>query len=281
MRRNGMGQQGMRRPGRIAGALAGSVLLAGCGTGGFSGVYDMPLPGGADLGAAPYRITARFTDVLDLVPQASVKVDDAPGGRVDKVVLAPDTHSAVVHMSVNGTVRLPGNASAVLRQSSLLGEKFIELDTPAREKATGRLAEGAVIPVSRTNRNPEVEEVLGALSLLLNGGGVNQLKDITRELNNTFSGNEPQIRALLGRVDQLATELDGQRGDIVRAIDGLDRLAGTLKGQTGNLTNALDNLGPGLKVVTEQRDQLVGMLGSLDRLSGVTVDTIKDRKSVV
>ena len=29
-----------------------------------------------------------------------------------------------------------------------------------------------IIGLDRTNRNPEVEEVLGALSLLLNGGGV-------------------------------------------------------------------------------------------------------------
>jgi phospholipid/cholesterol/gamma-HCH transport system substrate-binding protein len=261
---------------RFLALSAVTLLVAGCGTGGFSGLYNTALPGGADLGGHPYRITAQFADVLDLVPQASVKVNDVAVGRVDKIDLAPDTRSALVSMTVNGDVHLPANAYADLRQSSLLGEKFVELRDPTGQQATGTLTNNAVIPLARTNRSPEVEEVLGALSLLLNGGGVNQLQDITRELNKALTGNEPQIRALLSRVDQLATELDGQKGEIIRVIDGL---SSTLVGQTSNLGNALDNLAPGLAVVTQQRDQLVGMLQSLDTLSGVAVDTVNKSKN--
>ncbi|GHF82060.1 phospholipid/cholesterol/gamma-HCH transport system substrate-binding protein [Amycolatopsis bartoniae] len=262
---------------RLLGVLVVVLLLGGCGTGGFSGLYDLPLPGGADLGDHPYHVSARFADVLDLVPQASVKVNDVAVGRVDKIELAPDTRSAIVDMRVNGDVKLPANSYADLRQSSLLGEKFVELREPA-SGAEGTLTDNAVIPLDHTNRNPEVEEVLGALSLLLNGGGVNQLADITRELNKTLTGNEAEIRALLSRVDQLATELDGQKSEIIRAIDGLNRLSSTLTGQTANLSNALDNLAPGLQVLTQQRDQLVGMLQSLDTLSGVAVNTIDQSK---
>jgi phospholipid/cholesterol/gamma-HCH transport system substrate-binding protein len=263
---------------RLLGVLIVVLLVGGCGSGGFSGLYSTPLPGGADLGDHPYEVTAQFADVLDLVPQASVKVNDVAVGRVDKIELAPDTRSAMVSMRVNGDVKLPANSYADLRQSSLLGEKFVELREPTGQDATGTLTDGAVIPLARTNRNPEVEEVLGALSLLLNGGGVNQLRDITRELNKALTGNEAEIRALLSRVDQLATELDSQKGDIIRAIDGLNRLSSTLVGQTANLSNALENLAPGLAVVTQQRDQLVGMLQSLDALSGVAVDTVNKSK---
>ncbi|MFF5987491.1 MCE family protein [Prauserella flavalba] len=259
---------------RLLPALAACVLLAGCGDGGFGGLYNTPLPGGADLGDHPYRVTAQFADVLDLVPQAAVKVNDVAVGRVEKVELAKDTKSAIVTLAVNGDVVLPANADARLRQSSLLGEKFVELGPPSSERATGTLADGARIPLGRTNRNPEVEEVLGALSLLLNGGGIEQLSTITEELNAALSGNEAEVRALLSRVDELATELDGQKGEIIRAIDGLNRLSSTLVAQTGNLTTALDHLEPGLRVVTAQRDQLVGMLRSLDTLSGVATDTI-------
>ncbi|MFD9891131.1 MCE family protein [Amycolatopsis sp. NPDC059027] len=267
---------------RIAGVLAGVLVLAGCSDGGFNGLYSTPLPGGADIGDHPYRITAQFTDVLDLVPQASVKVNDVAVGRVEKVTLTPDTRTAVVSMTVNGDISLPANAHAELRQSSLLGEKFVDLRAPTAEKAEGKLGEGAQIPLARTNRNPEVEEVLGALSLLLNGGGVEQLQKISHELNDALSGNEPEIRALLSHVDELATQLDGHKGEILRAIDGLDKLSRTLTGQTQNLGNALDNLAPGLKIVTDQRDQLVGMLQSLNKLSGVAVDTVtKSRDQLV
>ncbi|WP_370972745.1 MCE family protein [Amycolatopsis sp. cg9] len=267
---------------RFAGVLAGLLVLAGCSDGGFNGLYGTPLPGGADVGDHPYHVTALFTDVLDLVPQSSVKVNDVAVGRVDKISLTPDTRSALVAMTVNGDIALPANARAELKQSSLLGEKFVELSVPAAEPAAGKLADGAQIPLGRTNRNPEVEEVLGALSLLLNGGGVEQIQKISHELNDALSGNEPEIRALLSRVDELATQLDGHRTEIVRAIDGLAKLSKTLTGQTQNLSNALDNLAPGLKIVTDQRDQLVGMLNALNTLSGVAVDTVtKSRDQLV
>ncbi|WP_328607805.1 MCE family protein [Amycolatopsis sp. NBC_00345] len=259
---------------RLAGVLAGVLVLAGCSDGGFSGLYSTPLPGGPDLGDHPYHVTALFTDVLDLVPQSSVKVNDVAVGRVDRITLTPDTKAALVAMTVNGDISLPANAHAELRQSSLLGEKFVELSEPSAEKPAGHLADGAQIPLGRTNRNPEIEEVLGALSLLLNGGGVDQIQNISHELNDALAGNEPQMRALLSRVDDLATQLDGHKAEILRAIDGLGKLSHTLTGQTQNLTTALDNLAPGLKILADQRDQLVGMLNALNKLSGVAVDTV-------
>ncbi|MGW7531559.1 MCE family protein [Amycolatopsis sp. NPDC054798] len=259
---------------RLAGVLAGVLVLAGCSDGGFNGLYSTPLPGGPDVGGHPYHVTALFADVLDLVPQANVKVNDVAVGRIDRIALTPDTRAALVSMTVNGDVQLPANARAELRQSSLLGEKFVQLSAPSAEKPAGKLADGAQIPLGRTNRNPEIEEVLGALSLLLNGGGVDQLQNISHELNDALSGNEPQMRALLSRVDELATQLDGHKGEILRAIDGLDKLSTTLVGQKQNLATALDKLAPGLKIVADQRDQLVGMLNALNKLSGVAVDTV-------
>jgi phospholipid/cholesterol/gamma-HCH transport system substrate-binding protein len=257
----------------------GMLLVAGCGSGGFSGLYDAPLPGGADLGDHPYTVTADFTDVLDLVPQSSVKVNDVSIGRVDRIDLAADNKTAEVTMSVNGDVHLPANAEADLRQSSLLGEKYVELVAP--QNGTGMLASGAVIPESRTSRSPEIEEVLGALSLLLNGGGIAQIQNIVRELNSALSGNEPELRELLSNVDNLVTNLDGQRQNITNAIDALNRFSSTVAAQSGEIANALQNLGPGLAVVNQQRDELVGMLQSLNTLSGVAVDTVNRSQSQI
>jgi phospholipid/cholesterol/gamma-HCH transport system substrate-binding protein len=256
-----------------------ALLVSGCSVGGFGGLYNTPLPGGADIGDHPYQVTAQFGDVLDLVPQASVKVNDVSVGRVVKIDLTPDNKMVLVSMVVNGSVSLPANAGAELRQSSLLGEKYVQLRSPVDEQPQGRLADGATVPLSRTNRNPEVEEVLGALSMLLNGGGLAQLHSIVGELNKAFTGNETEIRSLLSNVDKLVKTLDGQRDNIVRAIDGVNRLAGTLKDQTGNLTNALDNLAPGLKVLESQRGQLVDMLQALNTLSGTAVDVVNRSKN--
>lgn len=250
-----------------------TFLLAGCSTGGFSGMYQLPLPGGAELGEHPYRVVAQFGDVLDLVPQAGVKVHDVAVGRVDKIELAKDNRTAVVTMLVNGDVHLPANAAAELRQSSLLGEKFVELRAP--DRPDGTLRDGAVIPIDRTNRNPEIEEVLGALSLLLNGGGITQMSTIVKEVNAALDGNEPELRATLANIDNVVKVLDGEKNNITKAIDALGRLSGRLAAQTGDIKVALDRLGPGLTVVNEQRDALVTMLGALENLSTVAVDTVE------
>ncbi|MFC0547965.1 MCE family protein [Kutzneria chonburiensis] len=229
------------------------------------------LPGGADVGSRPYRVTAQFGDVLDLVPQAAVRVNDVPVGRVDAIRLAPDGWTALVSMTVNGDVRLPADAHAYLRQSSLLGEKYVEL---AGSPSGRQLVDGANIPLSRTNRNPQVEEVLGALSMVLNGGGVAQLQTITQQVNLALGGNENNVRDLLSKVDDVVKNLDSHKGDIVKALDGMAKLAKTLDEHKGQITGAIDGLTPGIAVLAQQKDSLTAMVDALDRLSKTAVDVV-------
>jgi phospholipid/cholesterol/gamma-HCH transport system substrate-binding protein len=129
--------------------------------------------------------------------------------------------------------------------------------------------------VARTNRYPEVEEIFGALSMLLNGGGVGQVQNIAQELNKALDGHEGDTRALLTDLNTLVGTLDGQRDNITRALDGVDRLSAKLSDQRGNLDAVLTDLEPGLAVLNDQRPQLVGMLKSLDKLSDVAKHVVK------
>lgn len=271
-----------RRPRRPALALLLALGVtagaAGCSAPQMSGIDQLPLPGGADLGDDPYEITAEFADVLSLVPQSAVKVNDVAVGRVTGISLDQEDWSATVTMRINGKVRLPANAFAHLEQSSLLGEKYIQLSPPPKD-AAGTLAAGAAIPMNRTNRNPEVEEVFGALSLLLNGGGVAQIKTIATELNKAIGGREPRIRSLLTRLDELVTSLDNNKADITKALDGVNRLATTLATRKQDVGTVLTDLSPGLKVLEKQRGSLLTMLRSLDTLSGVAVRTVNASKA--
>ncbi len=243
---------------RALAAVAGLAVLlaAGCDA----------LPGGAPSGPG-YQVTADFTEVLDLVPQAAVKVNDVTVGSVRDITLHGWT--ARVRMTVSRDVHLPANATAAIRQSSLLGEKFVALAPPSTEPAQGSLADGALIPVSRTSRTAEVEEVLGALGMLLNGGGLAELKTIDEELNNALSGREADVSDLLRQLDTFVAGLDAQRADITRAIDALDAFSAHLAEQKATIGTALDALGPGLQVLAQQRAQLTQALTALGDLSGV------------
>ena len=205
----------MRRPYiRLgAAALAGAAALSGCS---FRGVDSIPLPGGPDVGSDPLTVKVEFANVLDLVPQSVVKVDDVNVGRVEEVEL--DGYAARVTVLLRDDVDLPDNAWAEIRQTSLLGEKFVSLRAPAEGAARGRLEDGDVIPLDRTGRNPEVEEVFGALSLVLNGGGIAQLRTISQEINAALEGREGTVKSVLSRIDTFMTRVDDGRAEIVEAI---------------------------------------------------------------
>lgn len=115
--------------------------------------------------------------------------------------------------------------------------------------------------------------------MLLNGGGVNQLKTITTELNKALAGREPQMRSMLGRVNTLVTDLDDHKKDITDALDGVNRLSATLATRKQDVGTVLTGLSPGLKVLEKQRGSLLTMLRSLDTLSTVAVDTVNKSKA--
>ena len=251
--------------------LLGSVVLSGCNF----DVYSLPLPGGTDVGDHPITVTVQFQDVLDLVPKSTVKVNDVSVGQVKSIKLV-GYHAEVV-LELRNDTKLPANTIAEIRQTSLLGEKFVSLAAPDTG-AEGTLHSGDVIPLERTGRNPEVEEVLGALSLILNGGGVAQLKTIAQELNKAVTGREDSVRSVLSQIDTFTASLDTNKTQIVDAIEALNRLALSAHQQEGNIDQALEELPSALTSIDGQRQDLVKMLQALDQLSNVGVRVIKASK---
>ncbi|MFC9896637.1 MCE family protein [Nocardia sp. NPDC127579] len=242
-----------------------------------NGIYSVPLPGGADIGKHPMRLTIEFDDVLDLVPQSAVKIEGVPIGRVESIDLGPTGWTANVRVVVNDSVDLPANARAEVRQSNLLGEKFIELSAPP-DPAAARLAGGAVITVDRTRAAVEIEQVLGALSLLLNGGGIAQLAPIVTELNKGLDGREGRVRSLLEEANTLIGGLNEQVEDITRAIDGLALLSSRVSTRTDAIDKILAELPEGVRILEEQRPQLISLLAQLDRVGQAGFDVINISK---
>ncbi|MFD3812674.1 MCE family protein [Rhodococcus sp. NPDC058639] len=260
----------------VLGAGACVVALAVSGCGGLSGV---PLPGGADVGSSPIRVAIQFEDVLDLVPQSTVKVDGVPVGRVESIGVAPnDGWTADVEIVLDSAVDLPQNSFASVEQTSLLGEKFVQLTRPEDEPPVGRLSDGDVIPLDRTRHATEIEPVLGALSLLLNGGGVGQIAPVVKELSSAFDGREGTTRSLLEQAETLITGLDEQRNDITRALDGLDALTVRVAEQNDKIAAVLDELPVATEVLEQQRPELTELLAQLDRLGVAGVGVLEQSK---
>lgn len=261
---------------RPAAVLAAAALtLTGCGLGAVSGgVYEAPLPGGADVGKDPITLSAEFGDVLDLVPQSSVKIDNVAVGRVSKIRLTENGRSARVSLVVRDDVPLPAGTTARLQQTSLLGEKYIALIRPAKPVAGSPLGDGAVLGRGDTEAAAQVEEVLGALSMVLNSGGIAQFQEISREMQKISDGRPEEIKAFLTEINRFVSVLDSRSGSITSAIESLNDLAVTLEKDKDKISSALEGLSPGMQVLVDQRPQLIAMLKALDKLSKVTIRTL-------
>lgn len=248
---------------RSAAAAASAILvLSGC-----SSVPSLPelgLPGSSVDG---YEVTAQFADALDLVPLSAVKLDGVRVGVVTDVRLGEGMLAEAV-LQVQEGLEVPADVRARIAQTSLLGEKYVEIVRPV-ESSAPPLAQGGVIPLERTSAAVEVEELLSAASALLNGGGLGHLQTISRELNTTLSGRDEQVKGLLRNLDELLGGIEANKQDIVRALDAMDRLSGTLAAQRDTIGAAIDQLPAGVAALADQQADLTRALTALSDLGRV------------
>ena len=203
----------------------------------------------------------------------AVKVNDVAGRPGREVDLA-GTAGRRVTVGSTATCTLPANAVAQLRQSSLLGEKYVELAAPDDGRA-GRAGRRRDDPAGPHQPQPRGRRGLRRLSLLLNGGGIGQLQTITKELKSDW----PATRRRSGRCwptsNTLVTDLDAHRKDITRALDGLNRLSATLNDQqTSDRRRARQPDARAGDARPSSAPSWSPMLQSLDNASGVATDTV-------
>jgi len=253
-----------RRITAAAAVLAATLALTGCE---WDGLNSVPMPGTAGRGEGAYRVEIEMPNVTTLTQNSPVRVDDVTVGSIAAIEV--DGWHALVTVALDKDTVVPANATAKIGQTSLLGSQHLELLAPVGEPARGRLADGDRIPLERAGVYPTTEQTLSSLSLVLNGGGLAQINDITTELNAALVGREDSVRNLLPRLDELVSALDTQRGDIVSALEGMDRLAVTVNNQNETLVRALEELPPALEVLVDQRQNLTSAMSSLGELSTV------------
>jgi phospholipid/cholesterol/gamma-HCH transport system substrate-binding protein len=255
-----------------------AVLLAGCS---FGGLNSINMPGTAGHGQGSYTITVQLPDVATLPQNSPVMIDDVTVGSVSGVdaVQRPDgTFYASVQLSLDKNVNLPANATATVAQTSLLGSQHIELAAPAGEPGTGKLAEGSQIPMDHTGRYPTTEEVLSSLGVVVNKGNLGALQDITDETYNAVAGRAGTFTDLLPRLAELTSSLDRQTNDIISAADGLNRFAGILARNKDSLGRTLDTLPAALKVLNDNRANIVDAFAALRSFATVGANILEKTK---
>jgi phospholipid/cholesterol/gamma-HCH transport system substrate-binding protein len=257
----------------------GVLLLAGCQ---FGGLNSLDMPGTAGHGSGSYTITVELPDVATLPQNSPVMVDDVTVGSVSGIeaMQRPDgTFFAAVKLSLQGDVSLPQNSTATVAQTSLLGSQHVALIPPVKDSSEAKLKDGSNIPLSQTSRYPTTEEVLSSLGVVVNKGNLGALQDITDEAYAAVAGRAGSFAELIPRLAELAGSLDQQTSDIIAAAEGLDRFAGILARGKDSLGRALDTLPAALKVLNDNRSNIVDAFTALRTFAGVASHVLSETKS--
>ena len=259
-----------------ASVIAIVAALSGCQ---WRGMNSLPMPGTQGGGPGSFEIKAQMPDVAYIEPNSRVRVGDANVGSVTRI--ERQGWHALVTMRLNGGVNLPSNVIAKLGQTSLLGSLHIELAPPTGAAPEGKLHNGSLIPLASTGAYPSTDQTLAAVSLLLNGGGVGQIQDITAAFATAFAGREHDLKSLITQLDEFVGHLNAQTGDIIAATESFNNLVGQFADQKPVLDKAIRTIPDALAVLNDQRDNLVTAVDAFGKFSAVATDTVNKTKGAL
>lgn len=254
----------------VAAALALALgTLSACGT----TMRDLPIPG-TGVSGDTIEVKAQFSEALNLAVGAPVKVNGVDMGKVKDITV--DDFVAEATMTLKTDAELREGAQARLRYTTPLGELFVDVTNPA----TGaELGDDATLELKDTETAPTVEDALAQASLLINGGGLEQLQTVTEELNTALSGNEGDYRTLLDRASVFLTQANATTQSIDQVLNSLNGLSRTLADREGTINKAVKEIRPAAKVLREQTPDFTRLLAEIEKFTGAANSTVNATRS--
>ena len=250
-------------------ALGAAGSLTGCGP----TMGDLPLPGTGVSGDA-ITVKMDFADALNLAKGATVKVNGVNAGKVESIDAS--NFQAVATTKIQTAAHLRQGATARLRYTTPLGELFVDITNPAKGPA---MKDGTVLTTAQTSTAPTVEDALSEASLLINGGGLGQLQQVTTELNAALGGNEGTFRDLLQQLNGFLIEANQTTKDIDNALNSLNSVSQTLDKRKNTINKALTQIKPAADVLREKTPDFTALLKSLEAFAAQANQTVGETKT--
>jgi len=236
---------------RALASLAGLFIvlsLAGCG------------------GSKTISVEAIFKQIGDLPRFANVQSSDVVVGSVRGIRL--DGYNARVTLRINTDARIPRNALALIRSTSLLGEEFVELRAPA-QPADETLHDGDVIPLDRTSRIPGLDDALIGLGKLLEGGTAADLTTIIHSSATIVRDKGEELGQVFTELRDVTGTLAARAPEVATAIDNLDHAITTIADNSNVVARALSSTTDATGILVKQQADLDRLVEALDRTSSI------------
>lgn len=244
---------------RLALGLAAALISSSCAVLGF------------ETACKGTEIIGKFAQVGDLVENANVQSSDVKIGTIKKIEL--DGWEAQVTMCLNPEEKIPSDVVAVVRTTSLLGEKFVDLQ--AQSEGEPYLQDGDILTSDQTSKATELEEVFAKLAGVLGTGNLEQINRFTSAQATILRDHADEFRAVLLDLRDFTDLLAQRKSDIAGAVDRLDSVASTLVDQTPILQRFLRSFAESSGVLADNKNGLRTLLFSLDRFTKISVQLLE------
>ena len=168
-------------------------------------------------------VVAYFPDTPGLYPGDKVQIMGVRVGSIDKIEPAGDKMKVTFHY--DSKYKVPASATATILFPSLVSSRPIQLSPPYTGGPV--MADGAVIPIDRTQVPVEYDELRDSLNRILIdlGPTPEQPKgpfgDVIESFADGLAGKGQQINTTLNSLSEALTTLNEGRGDFFAVVKSL------------------------------------------------------------
>ncbi len=211
-----------------------------------------------------------FEQIGDMPRAANVQSADVEIGTIKDIKL--DGWNAQVTMCLDEGQQIPADVEAVVRTTSLLGEKFVDLQP--RSEGPPYIESGDTLGLDQTSKATELEDVFAKLAAVLGTGNLEQINRFTSAQARILRNNTGEIKEVLSKLRRFTGILAGRKTEISSAIDSLDAVSRTIIADSDTLQRFLRSFAGSSKVLNENKEGLQSLLLSLDRFSAISAQLL-------
>lgn len=227
------------------------------------------------------QLTVYFPSALGLYAGDGVRVLGVPVGKVDSIT--PAGAQVAVRLHYDADVPVPAGAGAALVAQTLVTARFVQL-TPAFAGGPV-LADGASIPVERTEVPVDWEQIKAQLSRLTTALGPNgtdrdgALSGFVTAGAQVGRGQGTHFRQTLAALSDAVDTLSHSRGDLFGTVRNLQVFVSALRQSDSLVDDFTRRLASVSKLLDDNRDSLATALHELDSAAGDVTDFVRDNRS--
>lgn len=210
-------------------------------------------------------------------------------GTVDSI--APGPQSVQVNFTVAEKRSLPEDVKAVVRSTSILADRALEL--VGNYDSGPQLELGACVPLERSMTPKSLSEIIGSANTFINAINPqtsSNIGDVIAQLDQAVHGNGPGVNRILTGSSSLLDSPDGAISDMSSIVSNLGALTDTLVAQRDPLKLILNDATTttpdlveaitGAKLMAEPLPEVITAVSDLEVHAGdeiqLTLDTVSD-----